>query len=205
MTDQELIARIKDQDAEAWLILYQRYLPLVWRYAYSQTRHVHRAEDLTSEAFFLFVEHLEHFDPCGGTVYGWLRAVAHNRLVDEYRHSRQVRRHAKDYSEIQIHPQFTSTSTTHSELEQRRLQVLNVLHELHDDHRLILEWKYHDKISIQEIASRLGKTTTAVQSMLFRARVRFRERFEALAKTPDAPTYFVTSTSFPPDSGSPDS
>lgn len=45
----------------------------------------------------------------------------------------------------------------------------------------ILEWKYVEGQSVKEIATRLGSTPKAVESMLGRARDAFREGFAALA------------------------
>jgi RNA polymerase sigma factor (sigma-70 family) len=44
----------------------------------------------------------------------------------------------------------------------------------------VLEWKYIQELSVAEIATRLGVTSKAAESMLARARNAFREGFEAL-------------------------
>ena len=44
----------------------------------------------------------------------------------------------------------------------------------------MLEWKYIHGLSMQEIASRLGATAKAVESLLTRAREAFRQGFTAL-------------------------
>ena len=44
-----------------------------------------------------------------------------------------------------------------------------------------LEWKYVDGMSVKEIASRLGLTAKAAESLLTRARMAFREAAEAMA------------------------
>ena len=46
----------------------------------------------------------------------------------------------------------------------------------------MLEWKYIDSLSVNEIASRLGTTTKAAESLLTRARNAFREAFTATAE-----------------------
>jgi RNA polymerase sigma-70 factor (ECF subfamily) len=44
----------------------------------------------------------------------------------------------------------------------------------------VLEWKYIQELSVAEIATRLGVTAKAAESLLARARSAFREGFEAL-------------------------
>jgi len=48
--------------------------------------------------------------------------------------------------------------------------------ELPEQHRVALEWKYVDKLSVREIAERLQTTEKAAESILFRARRTFRDR-----------------------------
>ena len=47
-----------------------------------------------------------------------------------------------------------------------------------------LEWKYVDGMSVKEIASRLGLSAKAAESLLTRARVAFREAFETMRPLP---------------------
>ena len=63
--------------------------------------------------------------------------------------------------------------------EQRRL-VQVALDELPPHYGDALEWKYLDEISVNEIATRLGVSSKAAESLLTRARVAFREIFSSL-------------------------
>lgn len=51
----------------------------------------------------------------------------------------------------------------------------------------VLEWKYLDDLSVKEIASRLGVTAKAAESLLTRSREAFRDGFSALALGPPGP------------------
>ena len=48
------------------------------------------------------------------------------------------------------------------------------MHQLADEDRLLLEWKYLDELSVKEIAARLERTEKAVEARLYRARLSFR-------------------------------
>jgi len=60
--------------------------------------------------------------------------------------------------------------------------VVEVLDGLADRERLALEWKYLDNHSVIEIARRLLATPKAVESILYRGRREFRNRYESLER-----------------------
>jgi hypothetical protein len=64
------------------------------------------------------------------------------------------------------------------EAEETRAHVLQILDELPDRHRVVLEWKYLDALRVREIAERFGDSEQAVESVLYRARRDFRRLFE---------------------------
>lgn len=60
---------------------------------------------------------------------------------------------------------------------QRRHLVHFMLDSLPGDYGRVLEWKYVDEYSVEEIAHKLQATPTAIQSMLARARKAFRKAY----------------------------
>ncbi len=74
--------------------LYQRYLPSVWRYVYTQVHgDRHAAEDVVSETFLAVVRGLRKLAADGGPLYPWLIAVARHKLGD---HRRTAQRSARN-------------------------------------------------------------------------------------------------------------
>ena len=67
----------------------------------------------------------------------------------------------------------------HSAAERRRL-IQSVLDRLPVRYGDVLEWKYVDGDSVEQIGERLGIGHTAAQSMLARARTAFREALETV-------------------------
>jgi RNA polymerase sigma-70 factor (ECF subfamily) len=74
------------------------------------------------------------------------------------------------------------------ERTERASDVMAVLEELDETRRQCLEWKYLDKLSVREMATRLDLTEKAVESILYRARLEFRERFERREQTHQSST-----------------
>jgi DNA-directed RNA polymerase specialized sigma24 family protein len=58
--------------------------------------------------------------------------------------------------------------------------VLAALDYLPSDYADVLEWKYVQELSVEEIAHRIGRTPKATESLLTRARNAFREAFHTL-------------------------
>jgi RNA polymerase sigma-70 factor (ECF subfamily) len=71
--------------------------------------------------------------------------------------------------------------------EERRALVREATALLSDDERLVLTLKYAEERSYKEIAEEIGATVSAVQSKLYRARARLREKLAELAPTANAP------------------
>jgi len=63
-----------------------------------------------------------------------------------------------------------------------------VMDELDETKRQCLEWKYIEKLPVREMAARLDLTEKAVESILYRARLEFRERFERREQNHNATT-----------------
>lgn len=66
--------------------------------------------------------------------------------------------------------------------EQAR-RVHEALDHLPPEYARALEWKYLDRLSVRDIAGRLGRSAKATESLLSRARGTFRETYEHLAES----------------------
>jgi RNA polymerase sigma-70 factor, ECF subfamily len=183
LSDQELLRRAQAGDASAWDALYERYLPVVWRYVYVRVAgDQHLAEDIVAETMLSFVHDLSRIDPTRGTVPGWLLGVARHKLGD---HRRRVAR-AGPAGDVSLEHETSGPAAQDAaslyELSETRERILAVMDRLPDEERLVLEWKYLDGLQVREMASRLGRTEKAVESILYRARRSFRSMFERVAE-----------------------
>jgi RNA polymerase sigma factor (sigma-70 family) len=68
-------------------------------------------------------------------------------------------------------------------VDETRQVVLTVLDHLQDDQRMLLEWKYADDLTVREIADRTGRSRKSIESLLHRARVAFRQKYELRTKS----------------------
>lgn len=183
MNDSDLVQGLRDQDPAAVRHLTECHLPSVWRFVYVRANgDRHLAEDIVSEAVLALVR-AAAADTEIENPMAWLRSVASNKLRDHFRAAARVQHHI-DKVARSVDSADENDAPRQQELSERRREVLRTMDELPDQHRLALEWKYVDKLSVREIAGRLETTEKAAESILFRARRAFRDR---LIGTVDGP------------------
>jgi RNA polymerase sigma-70 factor (ECF subfamily) len=84
----ELIRRILAGDRHAVAVLYERYLPSIWRYVCARLRGDEAGcRDVVSDTFLDAVRSARSFDGQAGSVPGWLTGIARHKIVD-YRRTR---------------------------------------------------------------------------------------------------------------------
>ena len=187
LNDSDLVKGLRERNPAAVQHLHERYLPSVWRYVYVRVSgDEHLAEDIVSETVLALIRTAAKADSEIGNPGGWLRTVATNKVNDHFRAAARVQ-HLIDQVKQTTPRADEDTPVRQREQEERRAQVRGVLDTLNAKHRTILEWKYIDKLSVNEIADRLQTTGKAIESMLFRARRDCRERLLQCEKDEDIP------------------
>ncbi|MEM8946120.1 MAG: sigma-70 family RNA polymerase sigma factor [Planctomycetota bacterium] len=159
-------------------MLSDRYLPLVWRYAYALLGSTHAAEDVVGDTMLALLRNINQIDADAPRISAWLRSVVRHKVAD---HHRRVYR-AKDHlPRIAVEKQQRGESADPSEslfVDEKRQLITEILEGLPERQRLALEWKYIDGMRVREIATRLGETEKAVEATLYRARREFRRLYE---------------------------
>jgi RNA polymerase sigma-70 factor (ECF subfamily) len=169
-SDHILILRIQAGDRDALAILYERHLPSVWRYVYSRLGGRESAScDVVSETFMAMVQSIERLDATGTDLAKWLSGVARNKLADHWR------RTARETTSRDLEPpeQETGHAADIDALDIRHTVGL-AMDRIEDMHRIVLELKYLDKLTVREISQRLGRSEKAVEGILSRARAAFK-------------------------------
>ena len=169
-SDEELIRRIRSGEREALAVLYERYLPSVWRYVCVQLPGDEPAsQDVVSDTFLHAVRSIGTFEGRAGTVSGWLIGIARHKVADHWRaRSRAPGNLCTDPLADGGDPALES------ETREQRNSIASIVASLPDDQRQVLEWKYIEEVSLRKIAARIGRTEKAVEALLYRARQAFR-------------------------------
>jgi len=178
VTDADLIRAVQAGDAAALETLYHRHLPAVWRFAFARLLgDTATVEDVVSETFLAAVRRIDRLDPDGGSLVGWLIGIARHKIGDVRR--RRVRVHSGVAADDQADAAGdTGDPAAPLESAETRAHVADVLDSLPEEQRMALEWKYLEKLSVRDIAHRLGRTEKAAETILYRARKAFREAYD---------------------------
>jgi len=179
LTDADLLRGARGGNAEAWRTLYQRHLPAVWRQAYALVANVHTAEDITSETMIALLQAIDRLETDPPRIAGWLRTVVRSKAADHHRKSFRSRDKLPTVASKSEASDGDDNPAGPLEAEETRAHVLQVLDQLPDRQRTVLEWKYLDALRVREIAERLGESEKAVETVLYRARREFRRLFAA--------------------------
>jgi RNA polymerase sigma-70 factor (ECF subfamily) len=121
-------------------------------------------------------------------LFTWITEICRHELADVHRKAARRPAHLSlDESESTANVDLQLRAPEHqepiSELQglAQRAAIMRVLDGLPDHYGRVLEAKYGDGLSVDEIARELGLTAIAAQSLLARAREAFRQRWRETA------------------------
>ena len=175
MNDSAFVEGFRQQDPAAVRHLSECLLPSLWRFVYFRTHgDRHLAEDIISESVLALVKAVSASDVTVISPGPWLRGVAAHKIQDHFIAAARVR-HLVEQAIAEGDQKLVPDPAAQEELNERRASVRKVMDGLVEQHRMVLEWKYIDRLSVREIATRLATTEKAAESILFRARRDFRD------------------------------
>lgn len=83
-----LVQRVQEGDAEAFGLIYDEYVDMVFRYVYFRVHDKHLAEDFASETFTRALRRIDSVSFQGRDVGAWLITIARNIIRDHVKSSR---------------------------------------------------------------------------------------------------------------------
>ena len=132
------------------------------------------AEELTQETFIAVVRDRERFDGRSDVVT-WVTAIGRHKLADHFRHlDREERRRLR----LTVRELSTGRDAAPWEAVEVREAVVGSLAGLPAAQRAVLLLHYADGLPVREVADLLGRSESATESLMTRAREGFRSRYE---------------------------
>ena len=175
MTEQELIARAKAGDDEAFAQLMRDNEKRIYNLTLRMTGNPEDAMDLAQEAFLNAWRGLKFFK--GDSAFStWVYRLASNACID---HLRRQKRRQDISASMPVNDEDDSTPDIpderfqpEQELERQELRraVADGLEQLSDEHRQVLVMREINGLSYQEIADVLDLEAGTVKSRIARAR-----------------------------------
>jgi len=173
LTEQVWHAAASRGDTAAWAMLFQSAYEQVavyirWRAAGQQDL----ADEVQQETWMLAARKIASFDPGRGRFFHWVCGLAANVMRNQLKsRARRARRYAPLQGNERAEDEQTSTDAE---------RVARALTELPEHYEAVLRAKYVEQLSVREIATQLGETPKAVESLLSRAREAFRDLYQAV-------------------------
>src|SRR5438477_10444984 len=184
-TDLELVAAYRTGDVHAFEALHRRYVGSIFRLVRRKLGDALLAEDIAQETFLKALRMMDRVDD-SFNFGGWVHTVARNLCFDELRRrQRDLRVDDGDEEEGGLLAGLPSTSKSFDpvlvqESNEVRRQVWTVAQRLPEKYRLVLTLRELQGLSYRRIARILKMSESAVETLLYRARLRFKEEFVAL-------------------------
>lgn len=137
--------------------IYDKYKNTVYRTAFAYCRNTADAEDITQEVFIKHFQRNRDF-PDEQAEKAWLIRVTANRCKDLFK-SFRYRNCTVPLDEVNLIYETPEES-----------DVYHAVMELPAKYRLVIHLYYYEEYSVKEIGGIIGKSETAVQTQLYRAR-----------------------------------
>jgi RNA polymerase sigma-70 factor, ECF subfamily len=165
-TDDRLLLQLQRGDEQAVIAAYERYFPPLYQYARFKTGDSHLAQDIVSEVFVRLLESSGKRSAPRLNLRGWLFQVARHEIARGY--GRVVQLPLTDVEEWMPAPTDTNPETLLGDAFDLE-RVRHALRMLTADHQEVLILRFGQRLSVKETADIMGKSESAVKSLLFRA------------------------------------
>jgi RNA polymerase sigma-70 factor (ECF subfamily) len=183
-SDVDLVRAFRDGDTSAFEELHRRYVASIYRLVRRKLGDALLAEDIAQETFMKALRMLDRVDD-SFNFGGWVHTVARNLCFDELRRrQRDLRADGDPEDEGELMANLPSTSKSFDpvlvqESNEMRRQVWAVAQRLPEKYRLVLTLRELQDLSYRQIAHSLKMSESAVETLLYRARLRFKEEYIA--------------------------
>jgi RNA polymerase sigma-70 factor, ECF subfamily len=156
LADEDLMLRMRDGDARAFEVLFDRHGGPAFSLAYRMCGSRTRAEDVVQEAFMALWRSGARYDQSRGSVRAWILSVVRNRAIDSFR--RESLRGARSLEEWNIADRVASPELTEVAVERRveADRIRHALHDLPDEQRQVIELSYFGGFTHHQIAEMLA-------------------------------------------------
>ena len=176
----QVIKLARSHDEDAVVALYQRALPVIYRYALARLGRPDLVEDVVSEVFLVMVESIDELrTEQEAGFYAWLIQIAQGKISRALRHmTRNERKHIPlpdnqtpdQYHSIElVATDLVSNPVELHELRETLEEVGLAMGNLSAEQQTIVIGRFLAGQKIEDLAQALGKQPGAVRILQFRA------------------------------------
>jgi RNA polymerase sigma-70 factor (ECF subfamily) len=191
MSEKELVRQAQAGDFAAFSQLVDTYKSRVYGLALRMTGNEQDAQDIVQETLIKAIDNIESFR--GESLFGtWLYAIALNqsrafvskqkqaslKSIEEYLPAKS----AEHMHDAEAPVTLFDWKDPHQLLEQRELRQIidEAIASLPEKYRVAFLLRYHEELSIKEVAKVIGETVASAKSRVLRARLALRDRLSRI-------------------------
>jgi len=132
------------------------------------------AEEIAQDVFISFLEALPVFG-FRSSLWTFMRSIARHEVADYYRklYAKRAIKYVPFVDQVYEEPLLSDKETQE--------WFYAALGKIKPKERQLVEWKYEQKLSVKEIAAKLGLSIKAAESRLFRARQAFQVAYLSIS------------------------
>jgi RNA polymerase sigma-70 factor, ECF subfamily len=173
MTEEHLKKSLESAQSgkpEAFAILYDFYSEKIYRFIYFRVGHKEIAEDILADTFVKAWQKISQVNS-HNAIPSWLYQIAKNNVIDYYR----VKKSTVAIEDVANVLEDAATPIDELSLGFDQRRILKTLESLPVEQQQVIQYKFFEDLTNQEIALIMNKTEGAIRVLQHRAITRLRE------------------------------
>lgn len=174
--DEKLIEKALDGSQSSWIKLVKRYEGLIYNYCLRMTFNQSDSMDLMQEIYLAVYRNLPAYRG-DGKFKSWMMRIAANKTTDFLRaRGRNPLHQADDIYETDI--QSYKSPDSEYEVFAKNQHILKLLKALTDEQRLVVELKFFQHLTFEEISQQSGVALSTIKTRLYTALQQLKSKME---------------------------
>ena len=162
-----LVTLAQQGDAEAFGLVYDRYVDQIYRYLYYRVGSHALAEDLTSETFLRALRRIDSFTYTGKDIGAWFTTIARNLVTDHVKSSRfKLEVSTADMLDAERGDDGIETQVIE---RLRDAALLDAVRRLKPEQQECIVLRFLQGLSVAETSGVMGRSEGAVKQLQLRA------------------------------------
>jgi RNA polymerase sigma-70 factor (ECF subfamily) len=166
-----LVERAQAGEAEAFGLIYDRYVDTVFRFIYFRVGNRQLAEDLTSDTFLRALKRIGSFTWQGRDLGAWLVTIARNLVADHFKSGRYrlevTTGDVLDADREDRGPEGSPESAVVDHIT--NVALLTAVKQLNPEQQECIVLRFLQGFSVAETAQAMGKNEGAIKALQYRA------------------------------------
>ncbi|MEV5817971.1 ECF subfamily RNA polymerase sigma factor, BldN family [Micromonospora harpali] len=167
----KLVERAQAGEAEAFGLIYDRYVDTVFRFVYFRVGNRQLAEDLTSDTFLRALKRIGSFTWQGRDLGAWLVTIARNLVADHFKSGRyRLEVTTGDVLDADREDRGPEGSPEAAVVEHiTNVALLTAVKQLNPEQQECIVLRFLQGFSVAETARAMGKNEGAIKALQYRA------------------------------------